>query len=702
MFVLRLRQVARPAWGFVAAISLVSLYTLPVLAADPPAKPPSAGEEKLKAAFKKRVEKAPAPPVKPEAPPAEASPADEAPAKPAEPAAEEAPQEPAAKEPAPPQDPAAAAAADKARRTAARDEAIKKLDPKMIERFRQRSQTAAPLVSPEAKSTKAAPPESPAAKKSPPSKVPPDPSITFSKHIAGILWKNCAGCHRPGEIGPFSLLDYADASKRAEFIAEVTASRRMPPWRAEPNFGKFRDERRLTDREIEMLSQWAQNEAPEGDLSELPKQPEFSDGWQLGKPDLELKMAKPFAVPADGPDIYRCFVIPIPLEKDMMVRAVEFRPGNRSLVHHAIMFLDASGAGRRKDALDEEQGFESFGGPGIQPTGGLGAWAPGAMPRELPEGIVKYVKKGSDLVLQIHYHPNGKPQEDQSVVGVYFAPTDNSVSSEKSVAAKKTSSGKATTEKPTKKIVTGIAVAQPGLEIPAGAARHEITAQSHPIPCEVQVLGITPHMHNLGREMKVTATQPDGEEEIPLIWIKDWDFNWQGQYQFDKPVRLPKGSVIKVLSIYDNSEGNPKNPNNPPQAVKWGEQTSDEMCLCGVQVFTDKPGDLRLIAAMKGNEMGAGLEGGIPGLPIRRQVATKKAGAKDDSAADGKPTFDNARRSAKKDDPFGEDGIAIPDEEQPKRLLSRFDLDKDGKLTRKEVNKMPSGLQPYAVRTLIK
>jgi hypothetical protein len=652
MFVLRHRQVARPRWGFVAAISLISMYASPVAAADPPAKSPSAAEEQLRAAFKKNAEKAPAPPATPETPPAEA------PAKPQEPAAKEAP----AKEPAPPQDPAAA---DAARRAAAREEMLKKLDPKLVEEYRQRTKKAAPAESPEAK-------------KVPPSKVPPDKSITFSKHIAGILWKNCASCHRPGEIGPFSLLEYADASKRAAFIAEVTASRRMPPWQAEPNFGKFRDERRLTDREIEMLSQWAQNEAPEGDASELPKPPEFSEGWQLGKPDLELKMAKPFAVPADGPDIYRCFVIPIPLEKDMMVRAVEFRPGNHSLVHHAIMFLDASGAGRRKDAQDEEQGFESFGGPGIQPTGGLGGWAPGAMPRELPDGIVKYLKKGSDLVLQIHYHPNGKPQEDQSVVGVYFS------------------------EKPTKKIVTGIAVAQPGLEIPAGVARHEIKAQSHPIPTEVQVLGITPHMHNLGREMKVTATQPDSEEEIPLIWIKNWDFNWQGQYQFEKPVRLPKGSVIKVLSIYDNSAENPKNPNNPPQDVKWGEQTSDEMCLCGVQVFTDKPGDLRLIAAMKDNDMGAGLEGGIPGLPVRRQAATKKTTAKDDPVADFKPKFESARRSGKKEDPFGEEGIAIPDEEQPKRLLSRFDLDKDGKLTRKEVNKMPSGMQAYVVKNLLK
>ena len=290
-----------------------------------------------------------------------------------------------------------------------------------------------------------------------------------------------------------------------------------------------------------MLAQWAENAAPEGDPSELPKRPEFSDGWQLGKPDLELKMAKPFAVPADGPDIYRCFVIPIPLEKDMMVRAVEFRPGNHSLVHHAIMFLDASGRGGGKTRKVRSKASRASAVRAFSPPVDWCALGAGAMPRELPDGIVKYLKKGSDLVLQIHYHPNGKPQEDQSTVGVYFS------------------------DKPAKKIVTGIAVAQPELENPAGAARCEITAESHTIPCDVHVLGITPHMHNLGREMKVTATQPDTENEIPLIWIKDWDFNWQGQYQFEKPVRLPKGSVIKMLSIYDNSAENPKNPNDPPR-----------------------------------------------------------------------------------------------------------------------------------------
>jgi mono/diheme cytochrome c family protein len=530
----------------------------------------------------------------------------------------------------------------------------------------------------------AAAPAAPKAAPAEPSAAPDKPAtpavdatgapITFAKHIAPLLWKNCAACHRPGEIGPFSLLTFEDASKRADFIAEITASRRMPPWRPEPNFGKFADDRRLSDEQIALLGQWAKSGAPEGDPAELPKPPEFSEGWQLGEPDLVLKMPEPFNVPADGSDVYRCFVVPIPLEKDTMVSGVEFRPGNHSVVHHAIMFLDASGAARKKDADDDSPGFESFGGPGITPTGGLGGWAPGAMPRFLPDGIVKYVKKGSDLVLQIHYHPNGKPSVDQSQVGVHFS------------------------KKPTQHIVTGIAVVQPKLEIPAGDAHCQIAAETKPVPADVHVMGITPHMHNLGREMKVVATRPDGED-VPLVWIKDWDFNWQGQYQFKEAVPLPKGSIIKVTAVYDNSDKNPKNPNNPPQAVHWGESTSDEMLLCSVQVFTEKQSDLKVVAAMPGSELGAGLDGGVPGqLATNRQAAARKTPAKA-VASPAEHSYEATPRGKKKD-VFPEGGVEIPEDKA--KMLARFDLDGDGKLTRKEVAKMPSPMQSFVLRHIIK
>jgi hypothetical protein len=473
---------------------------------------------------------------------------------------------------------------------------------------------------------------------------------TFNRDVAPILWKNCAGCHRPGEIGPFPLLTYRDAAKRASFLAEVAESRRMPPWKPEPNFGSFHDEQRLTDEEIRRIGAWSEAGAPEGDPKDLKPAPNFSEGWQLGTPDLVLKVPEPFSIPASGRDVYRCFVIPIPIDTDKTVAAVEFRPGNRRVVHHALLFLDNLGAARARDADDPGPGYGSFGGPGILPTGGLGGWAPGAMPRLLPDGVGKFLRKGSDLVLQIHYHPDGKPETDQSVVGVYFTRT------------------------PARKIVAGVAVRRRDLDIPAGEARYHAAAQSDPLPADVHVIGITPHMHYIGKEMKVVAQVPDGQT-IPLIWIKDWDFNWQGQYQFKSPVDLPKGTVIKLDAYYDNSADNPANPSKPPRRVYWGEQTTDEMCLLGVQVVTDNLPDLRKVAAMRGNRLGAMLTGGV--------LAGDRAG-----------------KSAKPAAGAGADFPPVPIPERFREALGRYDKDGDGKLSSNEIDAMPEGLAQRVRETI--
>jgi hypothetical protein len=465
---------------------------------------------------------------------------------------------------------------------------------------------------------------------------------TFNRDIAPILWKNCAGCHRPGEIGPFSLLTYRDAAKRADFLAEITESRRMPPWKPEPGFGSFHDEQRLTDEEIRRIADWAEAGAPEGDAKDLQPAPKFTEGWQLGTPDLVLKMPEPFGVPSAGRDIYRCFVIPIPIDSDWTVAAVEFRPGNRRVVHHALLFLDSLGAARARDAADPGPGYGSFGAPGILPTGGLGGWAPGAIPRPLPDGIGRFLRKSSDLVLQVHYHPDGKPETDQSAVGIYFTRT------------------------PARKIMGGIAVRSRDINIPPGERRHHVAAQSDPLPADVHVIGITPHMHYIGKEMKVVAQVPDGRT-IPLIWIKDWDFNWQGQYQYKSPVDLPKGSVIKLDAYYDNSEANPANPSKPPKRVRWGEQTTDEMCLLGVQVVTDSLADLRKVMTMRGNRLGAMLTGGV--VASDRAVAAPEPGARDGSEFPPGP---------------------IP--ERFEDALGQYDKDGDGKLTAKEIDAMPEGL----------
>jgi hypothetical protein len=395
----------------------------------------------------------------------------------------------------------------------------------------------------------------------------PAEDVTYTKDVAPILFAHCAGCHRPGEIGPFPLLTYKDAAKRADFLKDVVSERRMPPWKAEPGFGSFHDERRLTDAEITTIARWADTGAKEGDARDLPP-PKFTDGWQLGEPDLVLKMAEPFTVPAGGRDVFRCFVLPTNLAEDRSVAAVEFRPGNRRVVHHALFFLDSTGAARHKEEAPGK-GFPGFGGPGFLPTGTLGGWAPGATPRPLPDGMGRPLAKGSDLVLQVHYHPTGKEEQDQSQIGIYF------------------------TKKPAEKVVSGIPLLNRKIYIPAGIERHKETA-TFTTPVDVEVIGIAPHMHLLGREMKVTATTPDGKV-VPLVWVKDWDFNWQGQYQYREPIKLPKGTRFDLEAVYDNSEKNARNPNSPPKKVTWGEQTTDEMCLCAVQVVTKNAADRRAL-----------------------------------------------------------------------------------------------------------
>jgi hypothetical protein len=348
----------------------------------------------------------------------------------------------------------------------------------------------------------------------------PGGEVTYCKDVAPILWKHCAGCHRPGEIGPFPLLTYRDAAKRAGDIVTVTQDRLMPPWKAEPGYGEFHDPRRLSDRDLALLDAWAAGGAPEGDPADLPPRPRFSEGWQLGEPDLVLRLPEPFTVRASGPDLYQCFVLPTGLDGDKAVAAVEFRPGNPRVVHHALFFLDRTGKARALDAADPAPGYGHFGGIGFLPSGALGGWAPGAIPRRLPEGMGRPLPKGSDLVLQVHYHPDGKPETDRSVVGLYF------------------------TKSPTTRFVMGLPLSRRDFAIPAGDPRYKV-AVDFTLPADVRAVAITPHMHLLGREMKVTAVRPDGTVQ-PLIWIKDWDFNWQGSYQYHEPVSLPKGTRLEV------------------------------------------------------------------------------------------------------------------------------------------------------------
>jgi hypothetical protein len=397
--------------------------------------------------------------------------------------------------------------------------------------------------------------------------------ITFTKDVAPLLWKHCAGCHRPGGAGPFPLLTYEDAAKRANFLRHITSSRRMPPWRPEPEFGSFQSDRRLSDSDLQTLARWSRVGAPKGDPKDLPPLPKFLDGWQLGEPDLVLQMAEPYKVPVDGADVYRCFVVPIPLTADRTIAAVEFRPGNRRVVLHADFYVANVGQNRKKDRADGQHDYGSFGHPGIRLSGWLGSWSIGTGPQILPELTGMDLPRGSDLILQVHYHPIGKEQTDRSALGLHFA------------------------KGPTRHFVTNLRIENKQLDIPAGKQGHSTTAQSDPLPVDVRVLSIAPHMHYLGREIKVTALLPDGQT-LALVWIKDWDLHWQETYRFVKPVALPKGTVLRLAGTFDNSADNPQNPSDPPRRVRWGERPIDEMLRCSLQVIVDSREDMQKIAPL--------------------------------------------------------------------------------------------------------
>lgn len=391
---------------------------------------------------------------------------------------------------------------------------------------------------------------------------------TFSEHIAKIIYAHCTVCHRDGEIAPFPLVSYHDVATRANLIAAVTGSGEMPPWKADRNYGSHADVRGLTADEIALLKQWADAGAPPGDLGNLPPAPTYAAGSQLGTPDLVLKMSEPYK--HSGKDIYRCFVLPTGLLADKEISAIEFRPGNPAIVHHALLFLDTAGAARKRDAADPGPGYTSFGGAGFTEAETYFPWVPGATPRLLPLGLSQKMYRNSDLVIQIHYAPIDHEESDQSSVNIFFAKT-------------------APIQRPVMQFVMLPSMLNDGpFVIPANQVRR-FTAE-YQVPADVSVLAVAPHMHLLGREMKAYCVRPEGDT-IPLVWIRDWDFHWQGGYTFRKLVKVPAGSTLVVESRYDNTPDNPSNPSSPPKSVAWGESTLDEMMVCYFFYTIYLPGD---------------------------------------------------------------------------------------------------------------
>ncbi len=393
---------------------------------------------------------------------------------------------------------------------------------------------------------------------------------TFARDVAPILQKNCQQCHRAGQVGPFPLTTYEQARKRAGDIAAQVLDRKMPPWKPDPAVGPgFKHSKALSEDEIAVVAAWAESGAPEGDRADMPEPPVYRDGWALGDPDLILEPAADFAIPAEGDDIYRCFVIPTSIPEDKYIAAIEYRPGNRKVVHHVLAYVDVTGQGRKRDEADPGLGYSCFSGPGVEIHGDLGGWAPGNEPSFLPDGVGRLLPSKADVVMQVHYHPSGKAEVDRTRIGIYFA------------------------RKPVKQLLHWSASLNTQMKIPAGAkdylveAGHKGTEKfGWVVPMDVTALGVTPHMHRLGRDMTMTVTYPDGRDQ-DLIRIGDWDFNWQNTYFFEKPIDLPKGAVLKVRAHYDNTTD---------KDVTWGEATTDEMCIGFIAVVQKgqdltKPGE---------------------------------------------------------------------------------------------------------------
>jgi Flp pilus assembly protein TadD/mono/diheme cytochrome c family protein len=398
-------------------------------------------------------------------------------------------------------------------------------------------------------------------------------NVTFARDIAPILNQHCVSCHRPGESAPFSLLTYEDAKKRATQIVKVTQSRFMPPWLPEQGHGDFAGANRLTDAQIMQIATWAAQGARFGSASDLPPQPRFTSGWQLGQPDLIVEAKQAFSLPASGSDVYWNFVIPAPVDRMRYVRAIEVRPGDKRLVHHAAVVVDRSHWGR------EQETSPGAGFPGMElanrrsifdpDDGHFLFWKPGGAPFVEPDGLAWRLEPGDDLVLNTHLRPSGKPEQVRPSIGLYF------------------------TDKPQTKFPMLLQLERDGaLNIPAGS-RDFLVSDDFKLPLDADVLAVYPHAHYLGRLLEGYATLPDGTRKW-LVRIPNWDQNWQTVYRYREPVFLPKGTTISMRFHYDNSAANIRNPNQPPKRVQAGNRATDEMGHLWLQILPRGSGDRRL------------------------------------------------------------------------------------------------------------
>ena len=394
--------------------------------------------------------------------------------------------------------------------------------------------------------------------------------VTFNKDIAPILFTNCAPCHRPGEVAPFPLLTYADAVKHAGSIADETRERHMPPWLPERGEFPILGERRLRDDQIDAIQRWVSGGKIEGNPADLPKAPEWSSGWQLGRPDEILTPPQPFTMNPTTEDVYRNLVLRTSLKSGVFVRAVEFKTGGAP-IHHAVIRVDRAQASRRRDGEDGRPGFDGMAWDTIQdPDGHFIGWAPGRGPILSPDGMPWRLDRGADLVVELHLIPSRKPLVIQPTVALFF------------------------TDTPPVHTPLTVKMGSKLIDIPAGATDHVVT-DTYELPVAVDLMSVYPHTHYLGKDMRVTATLPDGTVKS-LLHIPQWNFHWQQDYRYATPIPLPRGTRLTMRYTFDNSEANEENPVRPPVRVKLGPRSVDEMAELGLQVLPKSTADAALLA----------------------------------------------------------------------------------------------------------
>jgi tetratricopeptide (TPR) repeat protein/mono/diheme cytochrome c family protein len=399
---------------------------------------------------------------------------------------------------------------------------------------------------------------------SPPAQSPvAKPQVTFNRDVAPILFRYCAGCHRPGEAGPFPLLTYKDAASHARQIAAVTQYRFMPPWLPEPGDFKLADELRLSANQIELIAKWVEGGTMEGAASDLPPKPSFVEGWQIGRPDLIIKAEKPYLLRAKGTDQYWNFIFRTPVNRTRWLKTLEIRPGDKRVVHHANVLVDRTQSAR----LQESSPGAGFAGMEIKieseafdPDSHFLFWKPGTVPYTDPDGMALRLDVGTDLVLNIHLQPSGKPEWIQPSLGLYF------------------------TDRPAKRFPMLVQLENDRkIDIPPGV-KDFIVTDEFTVPEDVELLAIYPHAHYLGRDLQAFATYPDGTKKS-LIHIPQWNLNWQAVYRYAAPLELPAGTVVSMRYSYDNSDENALNPNDPPTRVTAGNSSSDEMAHLWLQLL---------------------------------------------------------------------------------------------------------------------